>query len=213
MRNILSLFAFALVLFSSVAIAQDYPYDTPEPSSKQTLPKESPEDSLDSSPARKLPALFRVGFKFGSEFSIYQYEVATGIGASHTGLAFDGLISFGWDLPYQPLFLELETGYKGLFLTSNTTSAVHIVPLRFGTFRRFRTGPQGLLKIGVIPSIDYRTQVDTATLTRYSMVVPSLSFALAWEHAGLLIQPEIGLYRIESRNSFLSFAILGGYRF
>jgi hypothetical protein len=207
--------AALLVCSSSLVSAQDYPYDdAPEPSPKAELPRESPEDSLgDSSSSKKLPPLFRVGFKFGSDFAFYQYPLTTVTSASHSGFGFDGLVSLGWDLPYQPIFLEMETGYKGLFLTSKTANKTHTIPLRFGTFRRFRTGPQSLLKIGAITSLDFRFQTDETTNQKDFRVVPALALALAWESGGLIFQPEIGIYRIQSQNSFLSFGFLAGYRF
>lgn len=203
-------FFLAALTLPAIALSQDYPYDGPEdapPADKSGLPTESSNTKSPSAPGSGgQPSLFRVGVKGGAEYAIFQTYGASTL----SGVGFGGLFSLGWDLPYQPVFVELEAGFKKLFPSSDTSLLV--MPLRFGMFRRMRIGAQSLFKFGVVPSLDLRIQDDASGGSEAS-VVPSLTLAVVWEFGGFLIQPETTIYRIRASDTRISFGTLVGYRF
>lgn len=211
-----SLTLIAIVTFVSLAArAQDYPYEEADDEKSASpnagdaaVPREKPDPAdLPNSGTRgkTQSALFRVGLKTGAGFASF-----SDVNGSAKGLTVPLLFSLGWDLPYQPIFLEFETGYQGLLI--GNASRLHIVPLRAGFFRRNRTGHESLWKIGLVPSLDFRIANNDLGNTAFSMV-PSLTFATAFESAGFLVQPEITIYRIASKANAFGLTMLVGYRF
>jgi hypothetical protein len=243
----------AAILLTFLAVsptrAQDYPYDqsasgSASGSAEAPLPREapatapalpapapgyapySPTANSQRASERAVPALFRVGFKLGGHYTYAQSRDSANPLVTYVqdGFGFAGLVFFGWDLPYQPIFLEFESGYEGLFLTGTDPYTgfkrpVHMIPARLGVYRRVRVGAEQLFKFGFGPSMDFRiSDEDTVingvltTQTGFS-VVPSLRFSVIWETGGFLIQPHFTLFRLRSRANFFSFGALAGYRF
>jgi hypothetical protein len=212
--KIRSAFKNSVILLSlwvtSTPNAQDYPYDAADQSSRSDrLPVERPSTAERSGKGRTLPSLFRVGLKLGFNWALFQTpngELADTV----SGLGPDGYLSFGWDLPYQPIFIELESGYRGLFF-SDSNERLNVIPLRFGTFHRSRIGDSDLIKFGLVPSLDLRMQ-STPTDTQTSLV-PGLAFAFVYESGGFLIQPEFTLFRFRKNNNFWALSNVIGWRF
>lgn len=201
----------ALTLLVAVpAFAQDYPYDNPDSAPAAELPTEAP---AARNPKDKLPPLFRIGVKAGSDFSVLRDPATDGVTSySYSGFSGGFLFGFGWDLPYQPIFLELETGYKALFLTEKSLDVLNLIPIRFGIFRRMRVGHDSLFKFGLVPAFDLRIAKDELGDNGFSLV-PSVTLAAAWEVGSWVLQPEFTLFRLQSRQSFFSFGLYTGVRF
>ncbi|MBS1984005.1 MAG: hypothetical protein JST16_07510 [Bdellovibrionales bacterium] len=218
----LSLFAAAF------ARAEDYPYesdDTANTAEKEAAPSEPtaapiPREKPSASAAPKknrIPALFRYAAKIGGEFAVFQplgsSTTTTGTTSSSTtdyGLGFDFLVSGGWDLPYQPIFLELETGYRAQFI--NYDQKTHVFPLRAGVFKRERTGRDTLFKYGLIGAIDIKYESDGLGGNTFG-VAPSMSLAAVWEFGSFLFQPELNIYRLGASKNFFALTGLAGIRF
>jgi hypothetical protein len=212
----------ALLLFTGIASAQDYPYDEVPPplGANKELPKETPPEELP--PASEGPSgkkekrpenLFRVGLKAGGNFMIYQQDLGTGIGTpfSQNGMGFEGFLSLGWDFAYQPLFLEFQTGYRNLLLT-NSIGPLHVIPMQLGIFYRNRIGRRNLVKPGVAASLDLRINDDGVGGNRFA-VVPSFQISVIWEISAFLLEPAITIMRIQGANNQLVFSTRAGVRF
>ena len=216
---------FALAVTGSLALipnvmAQDYPYDddTTEsslanPTPAGNLPRETPGVTAPARPKRQ-PTLMRFALKAGGDYSIYSCneEVCPGVGLtpiSNNGLGFDVLLALMWDLPYQPISLELQSGYRGLMM--NTPTNLNLIPFEFGVFHRTRLGSRSLWKLGMSSSFDLRiASVDGNTLWS---VTPSISARSIWEFENILIEPSLTIHRIRPNNMFLTFAMRAGLAF
>jgi hypothetical protein len=210
----------SIALLSLAASAQDYPYDESPVANGDVLPVEKPADALrrgstDAEPVeapaaggarKRANALFRVGVKAGLNFALLH----AGDAGNFSGIGIEAAVSAGWDLPYQPIFLELETGYRNHFLTDNPT---HIIPLKFGVFYRERVGARNLWKPGVGMSLDARIETDSSTGGKSFALMPSLHLSSLWELDAFLVEPMISIYRVQSSLTSLAFALRGGYRF
>ena len=208
----------ALLAFLSLntnCLAQGYPYeDTPtENSATNEQSSDAPKETnskvtekttgllVDRPPfKRKYHALFRMGLKAGGNFTLFQNPSAGVPSATDTftGLGFEGNLSLGWDLPYQPIFLELESGYRGVLISSDT-EPLHIIPLTFGMHYRYRFGQSSLWKPGLKSSLELRFTKDVSTgSTRYS-ANPAIAFSSLVEFGNFLIEPLITVARIQSQ--------------
>jgi hypothetical protein len=150
-----------VAMASLSAFAQDAPYDDVDLKREEKgLPKETVEvqEALEQGqPARpvrrRTPPLFRFALKAGANYSVFQTTSAADTSTvTISGVGFDGLTSFGWDLPYQPIFLEFQSGYRQLFTAASSNSdvltitALHVVPIGLGLAYRARTGPRIIFK-------------------------------------------------------------------
>lgn len=223
---------FSLLLVAALpAKAQDYPYDEP-PSAlpKATtvttadpneLPVEKPaaalrkntpvtgidKDSDGTAPVigrKRVPALTRFGVKSGLNFAILNSSTA----GNFSGIGVEFLGSIGWDLAYQPLFFEFETGYRNHFMGDNP---VHIIPLKFGIFYRERLSARNLWKPGLSTSLDLR--IESVKNESDFAILPGIHFSSIWEFGPIIVEPLVSIYRIQSSLMSLAFSLRGGYRF
>lgn len=150
--------------------------------------------------------LARIFLKAGGNFASQSLE---DIGVD--GFGAEGAIGFSWDLAYQPVFLELELGYKLYFFTDADVKT-NVIPLRFGTFYRMRTGRTSQWKVGIAPAIEARISQQTG-LDSALIITPALSLAMIWEWGGFLVEPSFTLYSVGDANTFFASAVRAGYRF
>jgi len=186
--------------------ADGLPIEKPAPALRKNAPTGPLESETPTAPAtrRSLPNLFRFGVKTG-----FSWNFVHSSGGNFSGYGIDALVSAGWDLAYQPVYLELESGYRGHFLNDNPA---HIVPLKFGVFYRERIGAKNLWKPGLSASLDLRLEKDAAAETAVALV-PALHVSSLWEFDRYLIEPMLSIYRVESALTSVTFAFRGGYRF
>ena len=203
--------------FLTLTNAQEYPYEDPtKEDAGPKLPKESP-DEVESSGAqaiRKKLSRHTWAFKVGMNYTIIQTPSLVYANDTITtrGMGFDGLFSFGSDLAYQPIFLEFESGYRGVLLSENN-SKVHIIPLHFGAFYRQRIGEVSTWKPGLIGGLDFRIAKDLVENKYDWAVVPAFGISSLWELGHLLIEAAFTVHRIETQYNFFDFSLLCGYRF
>lgn len=212
------------ILFSISAGAQSYPYDDSENIGNLNLPVENPKvpvpEQADVRPSNKPTSLFRMGVKFGGNFSLFQDRLCTAANAtsgcqtyvnrSFNGIGLEGRISFGWDLAYQPVFLETEIGYQEKLLTIDT-------PLRNfflaqGLFHRERIGAKTLWKNGVIAQLDGRF-AETGGDELSFAVFPALGISTMIESGAWITQLSFYVHQFRSDRNFFSISTLVGYRF
>ena len=173
----------------------------------------TPTTPVATAPARKargkrIAAISRMGFKLGGNFSLLKVD-----GSSIKGPGLSGAFALGWDLPYQPIFLEAEIGYRSFFINEET---VHSIPLRLGLFYRSRIGKRSLWRPGIAVSLDtsFETTVDDAgESSRSTSISPSLQLVSTWELRGFLIEPALLFMRAGSASTFLGLDLRFGYRF
>jgi hypothetical protein len=221
-----------VAMASLSAFAQDTPYDDVDLKREEKgLPKETVEvqEALEQGqPAkpvrRRTPPLFRFALKAGANYSVFQTTSAADTSTvTISGVGFDGLTSFGWDLPYQPIFLEFQSGYRQLFTAASSNSdvltitALHVVPIGLGLAYRARTGPRTLMRVGVRPSLDFQIEstldpLSGSTTTSFA-VAPSFGLWWAFEVKDFLVEIDLSVLRIQSQHNFLTSALRLGYRF
>jgi len=223
-----TLFILNTAFLSPSLLAQDYPYDDVELKREEgAIPVEKitdeTQEEVSTAPGtvkklrKKLPPLFRLSLKAGGNFSFFQSpSVAdTALTDSVNGFGLDALVGAGWDLPYQPLFIEFESGYRNLFLTEN--SSLHVIPLSFGIAYRNRIGRRSLLRLGLRPSLDFQIQDTTDEVSGLASssfaLVPTMGFFMTVEIRSFLIEPSVTIIRIQSQRSFISTSLRLGYRF
>ncbi len=209
--NKLSQSLLALSIFTSVpfSIAQDYPYDekTETKETEGELPKESP---TAAAAKKKAKNVMRFGIKAGVNYTYAQGEnVLTGQTATAKGIGGEVLLALGWDLAYQPVFIEIESGYRGLLWTEE--SKTHAAPLRVGFFYRDRLGPTSFWKAGLTSGVHLRIQENIGS--NDFAIVPFFGFSSIWEFDNFMLEATANITRIESGNNFFDFAFRGGFRF
>ncbi len=205
-------------VLSSSAYAQDYPYDD-EPSGEAPLPPEGPTETPTPAPAlptegpgraspkrTRQPSLFRVALKAGANFAVLSSAAA----GSHSGMGIEGVVAMGWDLAYQPIFLELEFGYRSHFMGDDP---LHIVPIRFGTFYRKRMARTRLWKPGVAVSFDARMEASANGSGSDLNFLPALHLSNQFEFGNFLAEPVVSLYRLGSTGNSIAAAFRLGYRY
>jgi len=217
------LFSAVLALFTTTSVvAQDYPYDDskPDPDSAASLPVEVPNPA---SPTQRVPkkalSLFRMGLKVGSNFTSFQDRLCvaadnagciTYLNRNYTGVGFEGRISFGWDLAYQPIFIETEVGY--LQKLSNLEAPLKVIQVQQGLFHRERIGKNSLWKNGVLAVVDLRVFENADTELR-AATVPAIGFATLIEWGSFLTQLNFYLHQLRAHQNHFSTSLLVGARF
>ena len=205
---------------SCFSIAQDYPYD--DTSLRNVKPEKTPKESDVQTPTKtatnlRTPSLFRLGIKLGANFALLQSptqdDATTTVNT--TGFGAEGLVSFNWDLAYQPLSLEFETGYKNYLLSTGTS--LHALAMGFGTYYRIRSGTRSLFKIGAKSSAELRLQnsvdPDTGVNSTQWGWFPGIALSTQFEIDHLAFEPLVQINRIESGASFVAFAFRVGMLF
>lgn len=211
-------FIVSIVFGSGLARAQDYPYeDKPadalkNDSGKDELPKEVPysppqTSSPNASSRKKSRTVQRFSIKAGGNFALIQDNLSATV-TTAKGMGFEGLVALGWDLAYQPVYLEIESGYRGLLL--NTNSKMHIIPMRMAAFYRDRIGDTSFWKTGVFGGIALRIVPD-ATINYAT--VPIFGFATMFDFDNFLIEGAVSIHHIESKNNFFDLSVRAGFRF
>ncbi len=189
--------------------AQEYPYDEAPPSGEDnSLPVESPEELVKQGRLKKRTSLFRMGLKAGVNHSYFQSLVVEGV--SITGFGAEGRLSFGWDMAFQPIFLETEVGYRGMNLT--TEDKLNVFVLQQGVFYRSRLGKTSMWKPGLLTTLDLRIESTAAGESEITLF-PSVGFTSLWDLNAFLIQATFYIHRLGSTGSFVSSALLAGIRF
>jgi len=200
----------SFLLCSAVAASQDYPYEEAAPKgtpvkNKSSLPVESPEELEKAGRFQKRTSIFRMSLKAGGNYSYIQsdYGNINGFGA-------EGRLAFGWDLAFQPVYLETEIGYRGMNLT--TDFPVHVIVAQQGLYYRERIGKTSLWKPGIVTTLDFRIESIDAFTRSYSLL-PSFGITSLWEIDPILIQVTAYLHRVSSGQNFLSTTFLTGLKF
>ncbi len=226
-RHFISSIFFSVLFCNTSSYAQDYPYDdAPASQTKEDLdinnlpeeappPREKPRAMLEKKGSKTISvdgtkaqrSLFRFGLKVGGSYSIYQLRGTSDL----SGAGFEGVLSFGWDLAYQPLFIELESGYKQYFASAN--SKMRIIPFRLGTFYRSRLGDRELWKLGAGSSLDMRIANTVPGENRSWSLVPAFFVSSTFEFGNFLVEIVPTIHRILSNETFVSFAGRVGLRF
>jgi len=214
------------IAFSSPCWAQDYPYDDTElKKDEKSLPNEkAAAEEVDRGGKRRLPALARLGIKGGGNFTLFQNPsgVDPTLTTQFSGFGAEGLISVGWDLPYQPVYLELESGYKALLLSAQNTLGesippLHVIPLSFGVFLRNRIGKRSMWKPGIRGTLEMRISDDVDPFTGETVsafgVFPTVSIGSILELGSFLVEPSFTIGRLQKQFVFFSFAVRSGFRF
>jgi len=164
MKSLQWIFTALALGLATPALTQDYPYDESNADNAANLPVEVPNPS---SPTQRTPkkatSLFRMGLKGGGNFTSFQDRVCTSASASgcteylnrsYTGVGLEGRIGFGWDLAYQPIFIETELAY--LHKMINLDTPLRVIQIQQGLFHRERIGKDSLWKNGVLAVLDVR---------------------------------------------------------
>lgn len=204
--------------------AQSYPYDNTEDIGNLNLPVENPktppQKKSDVRPSSMPTSLFRMGVKLGGNFSLFQDRLCTAanttsgcqtyLNRSFNGIGLEGRISFGWDLAYQPVYLETELGYQEKLLTIDT-------PLRNfflaqGLFHRERIGSQTLWKNGVITQLDGRF-AETGGEELSFAIFPAFALSTMIESGAWITQLSFYVHQFRTDRNFFSISTLVGYRF
>jgi hypothetical protein len=221
MRSARILLALALPVFLSARVcAQDYPYDDTNPDSAANLPVEVPNPAT---PTQRVPkkatSLFRMGLKVGGNFTSFQDRLCTAgsptgcteyLNRSFTGVGFEGRIGFGWDLAYQPIFIETEVGY--LQKMANIDTPLRVLQLQQGLFHRERIGKDSLWKNGVLAVLDLRVFENSSSDLK-AAAVPALGFSTLIEWGAFLTQLNFYLHQFRANENHWSTSYLIGLRF
>lgn len=194
------------------SLSQEYPYEEKaakkQPSNalpQEDIPVESPEDLEKAGKFQKRTSIFRMAIKGGGNFSYFQFDAQ-----SVSGFGAEGRLAFGWDMAFQPIYLETEFGYRGQNLS--TKSPVHVAIVQQGLYYRERLGKTTLWKPGLLSTLDFRIEPIDAT-TKQTTVFPSIGLTSLWEFGPVLFQISGYIHRIGNSRSFLSSAVLAGLKF
>jgi hypothetical protein len=216
-----------LILISALAFnasAQDYPYDDSSSSENPaSLPVEMPSPAAPGTsptrPTQKATSLFRMGLKGGGNFTSFQDRVCTQASDSgcveyfnrtYTGVGFEGRIGFGWDLAYQPVFIETEIAY--LHKMANLKSPLRVVQIQQGLFHRERIGKHSLWKNGVLAVADIRiAQTGDAELS--AALYPAFGVSSLVEWGAFLTQLNFYVSQFRPLRNHWSLSYLIGVRF
>jgi len=218
MKKTFSLISILLfMVFSAAVFAQEYPYEE----GSSSAPVEAPNSighppSSSSKNSNRHHALTRVGVKFGVNHSYAQSATAVeGESVAVSGLGIEGLMAVSWDLPYQPVFIELESGYRNFFLTAD--DRLHAVVLGLSLHYRNRLSRTSLWKPGIKSYFELRIQdvsdLDTGEKAMEFGVFPAIGVSSLFEFSNFLIEPIFIINRLQSERSFFSFVFRTGFRF
>lgn len=213
-RTLLTAFFLSGITIALRSQAQEYPYDEKAESKAEAEKAELPKESLAPLAAaakKKTKNVMRVGLKAGANYtSVQSVDTSSNITLSERNVGFEGALALGWDLAYQPIFLEIETGYRALLV--NTPSKLSMIPLRIAAYYRERLANTSFWKIGLFGGLGLRIQKDLLGSNLYA-TVPLFGFSSVWEIDSFLIELSLSVHRIESRNNFVDGALRGGFRF
>lgn len=217
------------VLCSSLVFSQEYPYEEStettqsEENQNSSLPVESPTDTNQilkkKSPSSKATSLYRMGVKAGLNFTSFHDRVCTAasqlgcsdyLDTSYSGIGFEGRVSFGWDLAYQPIFLEFEMGYQHKLMSLD--SNLKVFQMQQGIFHRKRTGKDSLWKNGILVALDTRIAENSNEDLSFA-VYPAVGISSLMEWGSYLIQWNLYLSQIRSSRNHWSTSLLTGLRF
>ena len=209
------------------ARAQDYPYEEPSdglptegaPAPALKKDAESPAEKPAASPPpeinraapkrprlKRVNAIFRMGVKLGGNVMV----VKSAGSPSSKGWGLSAAFALGWDLPYQPIFLEAETGYRSFFQNHNPVSTI---PFRFGVFYRDRIGKQSVWRPGVAVSVDATFEHDDVDDTHSFELAPALHLVSMWELNSFILEPALLFYRVGNSSTLIGLEFRAGYRF
>jgi hypothetical protein len=216
-RLLLPLLAF----LATPVFAQDYPYDDTKGSdSAASLPVEVPNQGAASSRVPKKPtALFRMSLKVGGNFTGFQDRLCTASSGvtctayndrSYTGVGFEGRIGFGWDLAYQPVFIETEVGY--LHKLANLDAPLKVLQIQQGFFHRERIGQDAQWKNGVLAALDLRIFQNANSELR-SAALPAVGLSTMLEFGAFLTQLNFYVHEFRPSENHWSTSLLAGLRF
>jgi hypothetical protein len=221
MKSALIFFVMVLGLASTApTFAQDYPYDDANTDNAASLPVEVPNPAT---PTQRVPkkatSLFRMGLKLGGNFTSFQDRLCTTgsnagcteyLNRSFTGVGFEGRIGFGWDLAYQPIFIETEVGY--LQKMANLDTPLRVLQVQQGLLHRERIGKYSLWKNGVLAVLDLRV-FESSDSNLKAAAVPALCFSTLIEWGALLTQINFYLHQFRANENHWSTSYLIGLRF
>jgi hypothetical protein len=229
--NSLKFYSVAFALFALTSFAQDYPYDDVElkKNDSSTSETEEPADTtpntnqikIPSEPTktnrRRNPALFRIGLKAGGSFTFLQNPDPFNplLTQQYSGLGLEGALALGWDLPYQPIFIELEMGYRSLLMTAGEgIPPLHVIPLSLGIHYRNRLSKNSLWKPGFRSSLDIRIAEDSDNPGSNTFgIFPAVSVVSTFEIENFVIEPLFTISELQSQNNFITVAMRMGFRF
>jgi hypothetical protein len=202
-------------LFAAPAFAQDYPYEDSSQKKiappRDDLPVESPDELAKAGQFKKRTSIFRMAVKGGGNFSVFQLRGDTDAeNLSLNGFGAEGRLAFGWDMAFQPIYLETEFGYRGI--NANTLSPVHVIVMQQGLYYRERLGKTTMWKPGILSSLDIRIEplIDGSKETT---LLPAVGFSSMWEFGAVLFQISAYIHRIGTARNFISGSVLGGLKF
>ncbi|MEO5669019.1 MAG: hypothetical protein ABIR96_13240 [Bdellovibrionota bacterium] len=215
---LMTLFALAT---SSSGFAQDYPYDDAGSDSAASLPVEVPNPSTPSQrvPSKKATSLFRMSVKGGGNFTSFQDKICTAASTSgctqyldrtYNGVGYEGRIGFGWDLAYQPIFIETEIAYLQKLI--NLDSPLRVVQIQQGLFHRERIGKDSLWKNGVLAVLDVRI-AQTGDSDLSAAAYPAVGFSSMIEWGSFLTQLNFYASQIRASRNHWSSSFVVGARF
>ncbi len=164
-------------------------------------------------------SLFRMGLKAGANFGFFQDSLCVSADPdgcidhekrTFSGPGFDARVSFGWDLAFQPVFLETELAYRRMLI--NQVEALNVFQVQQGLFYRKRLGARSAWKPGLLTALDVRV-VANADGSNDAAVFPALGFASIWEINALIFQLSVYVHELRSNETFVSGSLLTGLRF
>ncbi len=212
-----------LTLITLPLQAQNYPYDDTDTNNAANLPVEVPNPTTPGQPSGRVPpkatSLFRMGLKLGGNFTAFQDRVCVEASNSgclryldrdYTGVGFEGRIGFGWDLAYQPVFIETEVAY--LHKLANLDSPLRVIQIQQGLFHRERIGTKSLWKNGVLAVMDVRI-AQTGENDLSGALYPAFGASTLIEWGAFLTQLNFYLSQLRPSRNHWSLSFVSGVRF
>ncbi len=216
--------SLSFCLNTSNSLAQDYPYSATDDSGPETLPVENPEapqqDTRNVRRSSKPTSLFRMGLKLGGNFSIFQDRLCVSAdptsgclaytNRSFNGVGYEGRISFGWDLAYQPIYIETEVGYQ--VKLANLESSLRNILISQGIYHRERIGQKSMWKNGVVVQLDGRIAENSNESLSFA-AYPALGLSTMIESGWFVGQAIFYLHQFRTKRNYFSISTLMGIRF
>lgn len=197
---------------SSVASAQDYPYDDySAPSSATPQLKKKKEYDADykvpverpRNPRNDLDAVFGLNLQAGGTFTFLQ-STQSNVTTKSIGPGYTIALGFGWDLQHQPISIEIESGFQQNLL--GTQSKFSAVPLKFSTYYWTKLSPSSVIRLGGGPSLDFRMQSGDKG------VFAGWNLSMIYEYESFTFEPALEIMRFHSGDSLFMGALYLGYR-
>ncbi len=219
-----ALLTISATIVSATALAQDYPYSATDDSGPESLPVENPEAPEQDVPnvrkSSKPTSLFRMGLKLGGNFSIFQDRLCVSAdptagclaytNRSFNGIGYEGRIAFGWDLAYQPIYVETEIGYQGKLVT--LSSPLRNLLISQGIYHRERIGKKSMWKNGVVVQLDGRIAENSEEELSFA-AYPALGLSTMVESGWFIGQAIFYLHQFRTKRNYFSISTLMGIRF